>query len=201
VIVPDLPGFGKTKIDKVYDVDDYAEVVEKFANKLELSNIFLLGHSNGGRISILLENRENIDIQKLFLNNAAGIKHPASCKQKIAKLMAKILKKLSWMPGYNFFRKVVYKLIGGHDYLNVKNEKIKQTFLNMIKSDLKKNIAEIKKNTVLIWGKNDTYTPVGDGILMHKLIDNSKLEILDNERHGIHLQNPNRLFSVIQKYL
>jgi len=199
VFVPDLPGFGKTELWKIFDVVDYAEIMEKFVHKLDLKNIYLLGHSNWGRISILLENRAKIWIQKLFLNNSAGIKHLPSFRQRISKKMSKILKLFKWMPGYNFLRKILYKLVGGHDYLNIENNQIKKTFLNMIASDLKKEISNIKTDTILIWWAKDSYTPVWDGKLMHNLIKKSKLEILEDEKHWIHLHNPQKLVKIIKK--
>jgi len=202
VWVPDLPGFGKTEIKEVFMVKKYAEVVAKFIKVQKLENIFLLGHSNGGRISIqLVTDFQDFKIKKLFLNNAWGIKHPPTLKQKISKWAAKVLKAFAWVPGYAYARKVLYKLVGGHDYLNVKNEKIKQTFLNMIQHDSRPEITKIEVPTVLIRWEKDTYTPLSDGKLMHELISNSKLEILNGERHGIHLQNSERLVGVIKKYL
>jgi len=197
VFVPDLPWFGKTKINKVFTVDGYSELIEDFIKYLNIDNIILLWHSNGGRIAINIAKRWNIHIKKLILNNAACIKHTLTYKQKASKILSKLLKIFSFVPGYNFIRKYFYKLIWWHDYLNLDNKFIKKTFLNMINSDLKQSAKNIKVNTLLVWWKNDTYTPLKDWQILNKLIKNSKLKILENERHWIHLQNPDRLYKTI----
>ncbi len=77
VIVPDLPWFWQTKLDKVYTIEDYAEFTKKFIKKLTLDDIILLWHSNGGAISICLSSK--VKLKKLILNNAAWIRK----KQKL----------------------------------------------------------------------------------------------------------------------
>lgn len=199
LIVPDLPGFGDTKIDKIYDVWDYAEIVEIFIEKLWLSNqeFYLLWHSNWWRISIILENRKIIKIKKLILNNSAWIKRVLSKKQKVFKIITKIFKVFKWLPWAKKLRELYYKAIWAHDYLKAENPLIKKTFLNMINSNLIENIKKIKTETLIIWWEKDSYTPLSDWKIMEKNIKNSKLIILDWERHGIHLQNPKRLFNTI----
>ncbi len=75
VMVPDLPGFWKTELTKIYTLEDYAEIIEHFVEKLWLTDIILLWHSNGGAISIILKKRNRLKISKLILNNAAGIRN------------------------------------------------------------------------------------------------------------------------------
>ena len=201
VYVPDLPGFGKTKMDKIYTVDEYAKLVENFVIKLNIWPIFLLWHSNGGRISIRITKGKMVQIKKLFLVWSAGIKHKKTIKQRIFEKIAKIFKIFQKFPWYNFFRKIIYKLIWGHDYLSVKDDFTKQTFLNMIDSDQKDEISQIDLPTTLIWWDKDTYTPLQDWKLMHSLIKNSSLIVLKDYKHGIHLQNPSLLFEKITQNL
>ncbi|MDD2516422.1 MAG: alpha/beta hydrolase [Candidatus Gracilibacteria bacterium] len=201
VFIPDLPGFGDTEIDKVYTIDDYAGFVEKFVKKVGIDNLILLGHSNGGRISIKLATRGGIKIKKLILNGAAGIKGPPTLKQKIFKIIAKIGKTFKKIPLYEKLRNLFYRAIGGQDYLNCENEFIKKTFLNMLEGNLKEELKNIKIPTLLIRGEKDTYTPLKDGKIMNELVKDSKMIILDGEKHGIHLQNPERLFEVLKDNL
>lgn len=201
VYIPDLPWFWKTALNRVYTVDDYAKDVENFEMKLNIWPVILIGHSNGGRISIRIIKNKLIQVKKLFLIGSAGIKPKKTLKKWVFEKIAKMLKIFQFLPWYSFFRKILYKLIGGHDYLNVGSEFTKQTFLNMINTDQKDEIASIKVETVLIRGDKDTYTPIKDWKVMNKLISDSKLIILHGERHWIHLQNPERLFWEISKYV
>jgi pimeloyl-ACP methyl ester carboxylesterase len=93
-----------------------------------------------------------------------------------------------------FVRKVFYKIIWWHDYLEAeKNPYLKQTYLNMINSDLKDEIKKINLKTFLIWWEKDTYTPLSDWNFMSKNIKNSHFIILKNQTHWIHLKNPELL--------
>jgi len=196
VIVPDLPWFWKTEITKVYTLSDYAQLVEEFCKKLDLKNIILWGHSNGWAISITLENRWKISIDRLVLNNSAGIRNDEK-RTKKRKMLNFVIKNLKFLKKLFIFKKIriiFYKIIWWHDYLNAeKSPFLKQTYLNMISSDLQEKIKKIKKDTLIIWWELDTYTPLSDWHFMRNNISNSKMVVLDNETHWIHLKNPERL--------
>ena len=196
VIIPDLPGFWNTKLVKVFDLDEYASVIEAFIKELKLKNIILWWHSNGWAISIKIANRWKINIQRLILNNSAGIRNDSkrNIKRKILEYTTKPLKILKTIPGSNKVRSLFYKAIWSHDYLEAeKNPNLKKTYQNMISSDLKNEIKNISQDTLLIRWKNDTYTPITDGHYMRKHIKNSKLIILEKEKHWIHLTSPEKL--------
>lgn len=200
IIIPDLPWFGKTDLKEIFTIDKYAETIEEFTKKLNLKNIILLWHSNWWAISIKLANRNNLKIKKLILNNSAWIRNKKSTnlKRKLFKIVIKPFKFLLKLPFWNKIRSVFYRIIWWHDYLNsLKNPFLKETYINMISSDLQDEIKNIKLETLLIWWKLDSYTPIKDWIWMNKNIANSKIVILDKEKHWIHLQNPKKLVDVI----
>lgn len=69
VIVPDLPGFGKSqKPSTALSIDGYVEWVKEFSEKVpELGNDFyLLGHSFGGALAAKFAIKHNQKIKKLF---------------------------------------------------------------------------------------------------------------------------------------
>lgn len=200
VVVPDLPGFGKTILEKVFTLDNYAETVEKFCKELWLSDFILLWHSNGWAISIKIANRKKLEISKLILNNSAWIRNKKSInlKRKILKIVIKPFKFLTKLPFWNKVKNLFYRAIWWQDYLkSLENPLLKETYLNMIKSDLQEEIRNIDLETLLIWWKLDTYTRVEDWVWMSKNIINSKLVVLDSEKHWIHLHNPELLVKTI----
>ena len=201
-IIPDLPGFWKTKLEKVFDLDEYVLVIEEFIKELWLKKIILWWHSNWWAISIKIAEREKIDISRLILNNSAWIRNDKRrwLKRKIINLIIKPFKFLKNAPWYTKIRELFYRIIWWQDYLEAeKNSFLKKTYVNMIKSDLKDIIPNINLNTLLIWWKNDTYTPLSDWIYMRKTIKNSKMIILDNEKHWIHLTSPKKLVDTFLK--
>ncbi len=207
VVIPDLPCASKLeKCNDIYNLDNFAEIIENFLDDLkkkykdiDFDNLILWGHSNGWAISIKLANRKKIKILRLVLNNSAWIRNDKkrSFKRKILNMitspLASILKgnKNKWLKK---IRELFYKAIWSHDYLKAEqNPNLKQTYLNMISLDLKEEIKKIDNHTLLIWWEKDNYTPVSDAHFMRNNIKNSKLIILDNETHWIHLKNPKRL--------
>lgn len=202
VIIPDLPWFWKTILDSTYTLEKYATLIETFTKKLNLDKLILWWHSNGWAISIMLENRWKIDLIKLILNNSAWIRDEKNrnSKRKLLNNFTKIVKEIPilWNKDNSFIKKlreIFYKIIWWQDYLKAeKNKHLKQTYLNMISSDLKKQIKNIKTETLLIWWENDTYTPLADWKKMEKLIKNSELIEIKNEQHSIHINNPEKLF-------
>lgn len=204
VIIPDIPCASKiTKCNDIYNLDDYAEIIENFVKdlkekhkELNFENLILWGHSNWWAIAIKLANRKKIKILRLILNNSAWIRNDRkrSFKRKIFNNLIRPLKLLKNIKWFKKLREVFYKVIWSHDYLKAEqNPNLKQTYLNMISSDLKDEIKNINNHTLLIWWEKDNYTPISDAYFMRNNIKNSKLLILDNETHWIHLKNPNRL--------
>ncbi len=202
VIIPDIPCASKLEIcDKVYTLDEYAYLIKNFIDKLWLKDFILMWHSNGWAIATkLVINYSDLLVKKLILNNSAWIRknRKRSLKRKVFWVVSKFVKPIFALPWMWKVRNLFYRAIGGHDYLEAeKNPNKKQTFLNMINSDLQENYKDINTPTLLIWGENDTYTPLVDGQKINNLIKNSKLIIIKDVRHGIHLQKPEELVKVI----
>ena len=191
----------KSSCDKVYTLDDYADLIKDFIDDLWLKDFILLWHSNGWAIATkLVVKYPDLSVKKLILNNSAGIRKDTkrTLKRKIFWVVSRMVKPIFSLPGMWKVRILFYKVIWWHDYLEAeKNPNKKQTYLNMINSDLQDIFPKMDKDTLLIWGENDTYTPLSDGKKIHNLIKNSKLVIIKDVRHGIHLQKPEELVNVI----
>lgn len=204
VLVPDLPWFWKTPLEKIFTLDDYKDFVINFCKKLNINNFILWGHSNWWAISIKVANAKKLDLKLLVLNNSAWIRDDKkrNKKRSVITTVSKPLKFLWNNKVWQKARTLFYKAIWSNDYLEA--EKIpflKETYLNMISSDLKEEIKQIDDYTFLIWWEKDTYTPLSDWEFMSKNIKKSRLDVLDWEKHGIHLQNPQRLTRTFFSYI
>ncbi len=201
VIIPDIPCASKnTKCNEIFTLDDYAEVIENFIKNIKykykninFDNLIIWGHSNWWAISIKLVNRKKVNILRLVLNNSSGIRNDKkrSFKRKLLSFLIKPIKLLKTIKWFWKLRELFYRVIWSQDYLKAEqNPKLKQTYLNMISSDLKEEIKKIEDFTLLIWWEKDTYTPISDAYFMRENIKKSKLIILNNQTHWIHLKNP-----------
>lgn len=69
----DLPGFGESQEPPtVWAVEQYADLVGKFLDQLDIDNPILVGHSFGGKISIYLSAHRKVN--KVILIGSTGIK-------------------------------------------------------------------------------------------------------------------------------
>jgi pimeloyl-ACP methyl ester carboxylesterase len=171
VIAADLPGMGKTpEPSSPWNVTDYAKWFEKFIKSFGAENIILFGHSFGGRVIIKLTSFTDINIEKIVLIDSAGIKPKKTFKAKVKQRMFKIAKHLLPKKKVDEMR----KKMSSQDYNNA-SPLMKQVLIKTVNEDLTHHLPEIKAETLLFWGENDTATPLSDGQLMEKLIPNAGL--------------------------
>lgn len=202
VLAPDLPGFGKNLTDKELYLMDYANFLKDFIKDKKLKNIVLLGHSFGGRVItkfLSIYNAEEYGIKAVILTGTPLTKGKLSLRKLMGKLMAKagkgilsILPKSTSEGSQDFFKKIVYTIIGEWDYY--KASKMRKTFTHIVSENLQTYLDKINVPTLIVWGENDTITPLGIGIKIQKLIANSKLIIIPNETHKLPYNNP-QIFS------
>jgi alpha-beta hydrolase superfamily lysophospholipase len=76
----DMPGFGASSNDMILTTKDYAEIIQKFLDILDVNPTIIMGHSFGGKVSTLL------NPSTLVLLSSAGVvtEKPWSVKVKIA---------------------------------------------------------------------------------------------------------------------
>ena len=172
----DLPGFGGSPLHKEsLTLADYTETLAAFAQKLRLEKLILIGHSFGGRVAIRYAATNPQALQLLILIDSAGF---VSKKAAFIKPFAKLLKLLCLIPGWRGF---AYSFLGAEDYLAT--PKLRQTFRNIISEDLSDRMKEITVPTLLVWGENDTATPLSFAHTMNRLIPRAKLRIIPKAGH------------------
>ncbi len=71
----------------------------------------------------------------------------------------------------------------------------------IINEDLKKYLPEINVPTLLIWGENDTATPISDAKIMEKLIPDAGLVTYKNSGHFSYLENIQNCNVVLNEFL
>jgi pimeloyl-ACP methyl ester carboxylesterase len=190
VIVPDLPGFGKSdKLERPWTVNDYVKWFEDFTKMLEIQDFYLLGYSFGGALASKIAVKYPQRVQKLFLVASAVIRKKTTKKGFLAKI-SKLIKIFYFLPFYSFFRKAVYKfIIRKSDYVYTEGI-MKQTYLNAVSDDLSHHLSFIRVPTVIIWGDKDQYVPVEEAKIINEKIKNSKLIIVEGADHLIHKTMP-----------
>ena len=189
VVAMDMPGFGESEEPKTpWCVDDYVQFVIDFLKDYDAKEVTLLGHSFGGRVIIKMHSRESLPfkVKKVILVDSAGIMPPKSNKKswrtryyKMGKavLSTKLVQKLAPDALENFRKKM-----GSADYAAA-SPMMRQVMVKVVNEDLEPDLPNIKCPTLLVWGVNDTATPLSDGEKMEKLIPDAGLVRLENAGH------------------
>lgn len=195
----DLPGFGKSPAPNTkWTLDDYCTTIAEFINKLNLTSVILIGHSFGGRIAIKLSKTQPKLITKLVLVDSAGIRDKKIHKNALQTL-AKIIKPL-FLPNFmRPLRKRIYQKLGSEDY--IATPELKTTFVNVINEDLKHLLPKITHQTLILWGENDTETPLKHAHTIKENIPHARLIILPQAGHYSFLDQPKRFAQALLTFV
>lgn len=200
----DFPGFGKSpQPQEVWGVYEYAEMTKKFIDKMGIEEIVLIGHSFGGRISIILANKYPDLFKKIVLVDSAGIIPKRGLKYYGKVYSFKTLKLLYrlaffWMPQEKKMENF-YKKFGSKDYQNAGN--MRRILVKVVNEDLRGLLKGIKASTLLIWGRDDDATPVYMGEIMEREINDSGLVVLENAGHFSYLDQLHRFLKIVDNFL
>lgn len=203
VIRIDLPGHGESfEPCRVYGVDDFSDCVKALLENVGVSKPTLVGHSNGGRVIIKLL-ADGFAAEKAVLIDSAGIipKRSFSYKFKVWKYKAaKKLIKLFYGKKADKKLEALKKKHGSADYKNASGV-MRDTMVRLVNTDLQPLLEKINVPTLLIWGTEDTATPLSDAKLMEKLIKDSGLVELSGGSHWAFVEQPGKFISVLLSFL
>ncbi len=205
VIRLDFPGFGNSpKPAGNWKVADYAKMTADFLEKLKVSDLYaIVAHSFGGRIVIKAVSEKLINPEKVVLIGAAGVKPAQSIKKALYKFVAKLGKAVTSLPIINklqpILKKRLYAAAGSSDYL--KSAEMKKIFLNVISEDLLAYVPKIIQPTLLIWGENDSETPLTDANKILKLLPNGSLKVVSNASHFVYIDEPQQILAEMDGFL
>ena len=203
VLSIDFPGFGKSQepLD-VWGVEEYTTLLEKLLKTEGIDNPVLLGHSFGGRVGILYSSRN--PVSKLVLVDAAGVKPRRSLKYYFKVYTFKFGKHLSRMIyGKEKAEKRIEAMrakAGSSDYAGA-SPRMRAILSKVVNEDLKEVMPLIKAPTLLIWGENDTATPLRDARIMERLIPDAGLVSFPGCGHYSFLDNPIQFSAVLNSFL
>lgn len=193
ILTLDFFGFGMSSEPKKYfDTYEYAYHIFVLLKKLNIKKIILVGHSFGGRISLLLSSLFDVDIYAQILTSSAGI-NTLSIKKKINifryKFCKTLVKRRLLNPKY-------LDKFGSSDYKKC-NANLRSVFVKVVNEDLKKYLKKISAQTILVWDKKDDTTPYKIAKILHKNILNSNMVLFQNGGHFTFLYNIDKFSKII----
>ena len=196
----DFPGFGASdEPQTVWGTEEYTAMVEQFVKDNNIKNPALIGHSFGGRISIIYASRN--EVNRVVLVDAAGIKPKRPFKYYWKVYTFKTIK---WLCKTFLPKAKAQSIIerrrkgaGSSDYNNA-SPMMRAILSKVVNEDLTHLLPKIKAPTLLFWGNMDTATPLSDAKTMERLIPDAGLVVAHGTGHFSFLENAG-LFTAVMK--
>lgn len=196
-----IPGL-TAALNEVWNIGNYVDWLHAILTKDpsagsgQENKVTLLGHSNGGLISLAYALKYPDKVGKLILIDSTGIYHKElsiRLKRWIFAIAAKTGKRFT---SSTLAKKFLYKLARAHDYEKA-TPIVRETMKNLISEDCSQFLKNLRISTTIIWGENDQVTSVKDGRVMEREIKNSKLFIIKNARHSPQLTHSRETADII----
>lgn len=171
----DMPGFGKSKTDEVWDTHKYAKKLEHFFGALNIEKYCIIGHSFGGKVATLLNPKY------LILLSSAGIveEKPFSVRFKIK--LFKLLKP--------FGIAKLRKLFVSADAKEM-SENMYETFKKVVNEDFSSYFQAYKGKAIVFGGNADTAVSPRSNAIISQLLQ-SNLIMLSGD-HYFFFSLPNK---------
>ncbi|MBO6518113.1 MAG: alpha/beta fold hydrolase [Bacteroidia bacterium] len=223
-IALDYPNFGLSIAGPDYSLGIEAQsiILEKFIIKLNLSNIYVLGHDTGGPSAFGAAIRRPNLFRGIILTDT--IIYPVSEYKKLASML-KIVggQFFTWLNAHTNFlvngtfkngvrtRKLTkaeraeYKRMFNTPHKRRRitqmlfNLKQSEKFMKMIKRGFETTLNT--KPALLIYGENDPVKKLGIADRIHALLPNSEYFLIDKEGHFPHEGQPRQMSKIIHHWI
>lgn len=194
LIIIDLPGFGSSDDpDYAWTLEDYADMVHSLLESLNIKKPNLIGHSFGGKISLIYASK--YPVNRLML-----LASPFKVKVKKISWKVKLLKKMKNIPLLGGVADKIKSHMGSTDYRNAK-PLMRDILVKHVNTDLTETVKKIKCPTFIIWGTNDDAVPVEDAYELKDLINDSGLTIYEGCSHYAYLEKLNQTNAIIASFM
>lgn len=201
----DLPGFGRSQEPKeVIGSFEYVEIIREFLNIMKIERATFIGHSFGGKLSIIFGAKYPEVVDKLVLIDSAGLipKRGVDYYLKVYsfKTLRFIYKNLFFWIKDEVRLEKFYKKFGSDDYKDSSGV-MRKILVKVVNENLEPLLKDIKASTLLIWGENDESTPLYMAKIMEREISDSGLVVFEGAGHYSYIDDYNRFVAVIKAFL
>ncbi|CAN5139579.1 alpha/beta hydrolase [soil metagenome] len=196
----DLPGFGKSDNPPPHwGVEGYADLIALFLKKLNIKTPLYVGHSFGGAIGIYIASHNPELISSLVLCDSSFKRaSKVSTVARIIKILPASVRPFFY-PVEPIIKKVYYRLFQRNSDL-MKYPHLEQNFRKIVTQDLTADTKKIHIPTLILWGEDDTATPVLWAYELEKNIAGSRLVVYPGVRHNLPLKRPDDVWGQIDAF-
>jgi len=205
VVAIDLPGYGKSdKPRSDYSIEYHAAALNDFIDALGADKVALVGNSMGGWVSAIIALNHPEKVSHLILVDSAGLRrdtgasavnlNPAT-KEEMRTLLLSLFADKAF---------VTEKLVNDQwEYRKDIRHSVKAT-LESLKTKLPlldDRLKNIKVPTLIIWGGEDTLTPLAYAERFAKGVPGSKLVVIDHAGHLPQIEKPEAFYRAVKGFV
>jgi pimeloyl-ACP methyl ester carboxylesterase len=205
VIVPDLPGFGRSPCPEwIDDVSDVAYFYLDLIDALGLKKLHLAGHSLGGWAALEMAIRSCAQIRSVTLLASAGIHVKGAAKADIYMIDPDQQAKLAYADAAQGEAAAQRALATKHQEQAVLNRLASARFgwsPRLYNPRLARWLHRVKAPTLIIWGDTDRIIPPIYGTSLNALLPGSRLEIIPHCGHLPHVERRADVLRLMQNFM
>ena len=210
VVVPDQIGFGKSDKPLVnYRIRTYVDFLDQFCRQLKIERATLVGNSMGGWIAAMFTASFPDRVDKLVLVDAAGYTPPKdldmrtlfglnpTTREGMKVLVAKVFYNKAFQTDAAIDQAMAVRLAAGDGYT------IKSLTESIIRGEdfLDEVVKNIKRPTLIVWGRQDGLVSLADGERFNRDIAGSKMIVIDQCGHVPNVEKPGEFNTALFKFL
>ena len=217
VVALDFPGFGGSEIPAGLTGSRLARVVPALMDQLAIPRATLVGNSLGGGVAAVVAARHPDRVERLVLLDAAGFNLAPSDRPLMLRLIgsAPSVALLEHLPVRRSLVRLSLKQVF-HDDARVTHEKIEEYLAPLVRPGvvaavqsllqsgeglgLPGALRDVRAPTLVIWGRQDTWIPVGDADRFVAAIPGARKVVIEDCGHVPQEENPAEVARLIAEF-
>jgi len=213
IIACDIRGFGKSIDEKTpLSIDLFSEDLIAFLDKLNIEKAIVCGLSMGGFIALNAIQKFPERFDALILCDTQCIADTTEVKENRYKAIEQINRdgviefnkkfiKSVFHPNSLANKTELVENLSGVVFANSKEIIIAGITALAERSETCSSLSAIRIPTLIICGREDAVTPLGQSEFMHEHIEGSSLKIIDNAGHVSNLEQPEEFNEYVRNFL
>ena len=209
ILAVDFPGHGRSpEPPQPWEVTQFAHLTRALMEQEGFLHADVVAHSFGGRVALLLAAEDPNLFDRMLLTGCAGLPNRTDAKLSARTRRYKRLRRLAdngvtralFGGKVDIWREKLIQRYGSADYKAL-TPSMRQTFNRVLAQDLTWCVDKIKNPVLLVWGKDDTATPIWMGEYMQEHMADAALIPFEGCGHFAYLEAYSRFLAIAREFL
>jgi pimeloyl-ACP methyl ester carboxylesterase len=209
LIIPDLPGFGKSALPEKVSMDGIAALMwEWLEKKLSLSSVVIIGHSLGGYVTLAMVAQKANQVEKFGLFHSTANADTEERKVNRDKVIHSVKTNgvepyiKTYVPGL-FFRKDSEDVAFAYDICRQVKPETLIAYAEAMRDRPKRHdiLKEFPRPVLIIAGEHDELMPPSSLEELSKIAKKPTFKVITSAGHMGMLENPAKSVEIVQNFM